>query len=240
MRLSVVIPVYDRFEITVTHVREAMNNTRVPDEIIVVNDGGDPKLKEMLKTVEKKTKLIYARINEDICWNYMGACNLGFWISTGDLVAFEDNDNIPTKDLYECQLKYLEEHPNIGRLNGGKRWDISESQLAKPSSEWVMESKRNPNMGTAMMRREFYYKIKGYDERFSGNYGWMYYDIRVKLLDLTDTGKAGNFWYVKDGQSKIDHKVSSTNFAIFRRNRKLDMKQSPEGIINFTYSVEEL
>lgn len=155
-------------------------------------------------------------------------------------MAFEDNDNIPTKDLYECQLKYLEEHPNIGRLNGGKRWDISESQLAKPSSEWVMESKRNPNMGTAMMRREFYYKIKGYDERFSGNYGWMYYDIRVKLLDLTDTGKAGNFWYVKDGQSKIDHKVSSTNFAIFRRNRKLDMKQSPEGIINFTYSVEEL
>lgn len=240
MRLSTVIPVYDRFEITVVHVREAMNNTRVPDEIIVVNDGGDPKLKEMLQKLDIKTKLIYARINENIHWNYMGACNLGFWISTGDLIAFEDNDNIPTTTLYEDQLRYLEEHPNVGRLNGGKRWDISESQLTKPSSEWVMESKRGPNMGTAVMRRELYYVTKGYDERFSGAYGWMYYDIRVKLLKLTDFGRAGNFWYVMDGQSKIDHKVSSKNFGTFRRNRKLGLSQSTEGLINFTYTCETL
>ena len=239
-RLSLVIPAYDRFEITVCHVREAMNNTRPPDEIIVVNDGGDPKLKEMLQTIEKKTKLIYARINENIHWNYMGACNLGFWLSTGDFVAFEDNDNIPSNDLYECQLKYLDEHSNIGRLNGGKRWCISETQLANPSSEWVMESKRGPNMGTCVMRRELYYKIKGYDERFSGNYGWMYYDIRVKLLPFTDFGRAGNYWYIKDGQSKLDHKVSSINWNIFRKNRKLGILQSPEGLLNFSYEVEIL
>lgn len=240
MRLTAILPTYDRFEITVAHVREAMNNTRVPDEIIVVNDGGHPKLKEMLKKLDIKTKLIYARINEDIHWNYMGACNLGFWLSTGDFVTFEDNDNIPTVNLYEDQLKFMKEHPEVGRLNGGKRWDISEEQLKKPSSEWVMESKRGPNMGTCMMRRELYYYTKGYDERFSGNYGWMYYDIRVKLLPVTQFGRAGNYWYIKDGQSNIDHKPSSKNFGVFRRNRKLGMIQSPEGLLNFSYTVETL
>jgi len=240
LRLSVVIPAYNRFEITVAHAREAMNSTRVPDEVIVVNDGGDPKLKEMLQKLDIKTKLIYARINEDIHWNYMGACNLGFWLSTGDLISVEDNDNIPTNTIYEEQIKFLEVNPNVGRLNGGKRWDISETQLVNPSSEWVMESKRGPNMGTCMMRRELYYKMKGYDERFSGNYGWMYYDIRVKVLRICDFGRCGNYWYVKDGQDNIDHKVSSKNYSVFRRNRKLGLEQSEEGLLNFSYQVETL
>ena len=40
MRLSVVITAYDQHPLTVMHVREVMNSTRLPDEIVVVNDGG--------------------------------------------------------------------------------------------------------------------------------------------------------------------------------------------------------
>ena len=44
MTLSIIITAYDQEELTVVHVRECMNSTLLPDEIIVVNDHGDPNL----------------------------------------------------------------------------------------------------------------------------------------------------------------------------------------------------
>lgn len=241
MRLSVVISAYNRHEITVPHVRECMNSNRMPDEIIVVNDCGDPKLKDMLKTLEKKTKIIYARINEDIVWNYNGACNLGFYLSTGDFVAFEDNDNIPTKEFYELALKRFEEEPKIGRITGKKRLDINSKDLNKPVEEWKIIGGRGPNMGTCMMRRELFLKVKGYDERFCGRYGWMYYDWRSRLLTGAKTlfSSVGYFYYVTDGQSNISRRNDPKNFSLYRKNARAHVLQAPN-ILNFTYEFCEL
>ena len=52
--LSIIIPAYDQHEVTALHVREIMKSTRLPDEVIVVNDGGADDLKDKLKQFKIK------------------------------------------------------------------------------------------------------------------------------------------------------------------------------------------
>lgn len=239
--LSLIISAFDHHDITKIHVREAMNSLVVPDEIIVVNDGGTPDLKEKLQQLEKKTKLIYANIlPPKIEWNYNGAVNLGVWLSRGDILAIEDNDNIPTKEFYKQALEALSTYPTVGRIIAYQRFDISSEDIQKPSSEWKMTGKRGPNQGTYLLRREIYTALKGQDEQFCGRYGYMYHDWKRRMLLVTNFGQAGYFWYVTDGQSEISHRQTSTNLKLYRQNAHLSRHQSPIGILNFNYTVEEL
>jgi len=241
--LSVILPNYQHFNITKAHVREVMNSTLLPDEIVVVNDGGDESLKDILKTLEKKTKIIYAYIMPPkIPWNYNGAVNLGVWLSRGDFLAIEDNDNIPTPTLYEEVLKTFEANPKAGRCYGFKRLEIASSELEKPSSEWKVTGGRGPNQGSYLIRREVYTMLKGQDERMCGRYGWMYYDWKHRLLAYAKTEfvQTGNYWYVTDGQTNLDRPHSAENYRVYRDNARSGHAHSSYGILNFRYTVEEI
>lgn len=232
---------YDRHDLTKVHVRECMNSLTLPDEIIVVNDGGTPDLKEKLQQLDKKTKIIYAEIlPPKIIWNYHGAYNLGFWLSRGDFISFEDNDNIPTKEWYGQALQMLEEHPEMGRIIGKKRLHISSQDLEKPVEEWQITGSRGPNQGTSMIRRELILKVKGQDERFCGQYGWMYYDWRRRLLTQTKFGGVGQFYFVVDGQCSLSRNPSAQNYRLYRRGCNEKTIQFPTGILNFQYTFEIL
>ena len=238
--LSIIISAFDHHDLTVVHAREAMDSIITPHEVIIVNDGGTPDLKEKLKVLPNKCKLIYARINEDILWNYNGACNLGVWLSTGDYISLEDNDNIPMRNTYKEMLEIFKNEPEMGRVRGSKRLELDMEDIYKPVEEWVQRGSRGPNMGTCMMKRDVYLQVKGQDERFCGQYGWMYYDWKSRLLRITKFTGKGHFWYVRDGQSDLDRAMSKKNFRLYRENAHRDKVQHPEGILNFSYEYEIL
>lgn len=242
-KISVIITAYDKHDLTVVHVRESMISNRIPDEIIVVNDGGSPDLLDKLRNLDFKCRLVYARINEDIPWNYNGACNLGAWLSTGTLLAFEDNDNIPTSTFYEEALVYLKENPEIGRVSARNRQIVSlDDILSKDKKDWQVIENIGPNQGTAIIKRDIYTRVKGHDERFCGEYGWMYYEWRRKLLNRAQVkfGSIGSYFYTKDGQTSIPRGMSVRNASIMRHNSRNNVLQAPTGILNFTYTVEVL
>ena len=84
-----------------------MKSSVLPDEIVVVNDGGPPELREMLIALPRNVPIVYARIEEDILWNYNGAVNLGIWLSRGDVIALEDTDHIPDRNTYNINIQNL-------------------------------------------------------------------------------------------------------------------------------------
>lgn len=250
--VSVIITAYDSHDITAVHVREAMNVSKMPLEIIVVNDGGTPDLKEKLEAIQnKKCPIIYARIREDIPWNYIGAVNLATFISRGDYLAFEDNDNIPSYDFYEKAVAIFKEQPDVGRILGRQRKCIDKKEVlsGKPKEEWEVARLWHPNQGTAIMRREIVVALKGQCEKFCGQYGWMYYNLRRLLLNNIKTKfSSTDFYYYVDhmidggAQSKLGRRTSGINLKVHREHMRMpkDQFHLPYGILNFTYDIERI
>lgn len=240
-RLSVVISAFDSHGITVSHVRECMNSSRVPDEVIVVNDHGTPDLKEMLQTLPKTCPLIYAYITEDIPWNYTGARNLGYWLSRGDILAMEDNDHIPTKDLYKDAMAFMEVNPDIGRLLIQRRYKVlGNDVVSKPIGEWISLGERSKHHDTQFLRREVYMKMKGCDERFSGAYGWACTDWRRRLdrAEIKTADIPSHYWVVIDFETKLVRRKSYRNYEYAREGD--GHTQSPIGVLNFHWTFEYL
>lgn len=203
--LSVIITSYDSPELAAVHAREAMNADHTPLEVIVVNDGGDPRHLEYLQKLEKKCRLVYAEIKTDIAWNYTGARNLGVYLSTGDFLSIEDTDNIPSKTAYTDALSMFEKHPELGRVPYGRRGKIIlETALTVPSSEWKSIGSRPRHDDTVMVRRSTYLKVKGCDERLAGKYAWACSDYRRRLdrAGIKSDSATHHFWSVMNAETK--------------------------------------
>ena len=235
--LSVIIPVWQSHDLAVRHVEECMRSSRMPDEIIVVNDGGEDDLKDKLKALELKTKIIYAKIlPPKIKWNYTGARNLGFWLSSGDLISIEDQDHIPHIDYYRDAIIELDKNPNIDRCKTHKRFVIPLEQiLTKPQEEWVQVAGRPAHQDCAIIRRSAYLKVKGYDERFAGEYGWSATDWRRRCIRADITNVVAGYQYVVESA-----KTTGLSYRNYRLARTNDSHQSPIGILNFNYTFETL
>lgn len=241
MKISVVIPAYSRHEMTARHVEECLKSTRIPDEIIVVNDGGDPSLRGMLPK-----GVTYARITEDILWNYNGACNLGVWLSSGDLIALEDTDHIPGRTVYEDALRFFEDPANqeIERL-AFSRNVVEKTELSKPMEEWIISRNWGPNDMVSVMRRSFYTRMKGQDERFARHYGYMAYDWKYRMRKLAvKSSKIHGYWALvgDGGEPGLKRGLSPENRRILHENanRPQNDGQYAGGMLNFNFTVEKL
>ncbi|MDZ4232043.1 MAG: glycosyltransferase [Candidatus Pacearchaeota archaeon] len=260
MKVSVLISAFNQHELTRLHVQECFKGTLVPDEVIVVNDGGDPSLREMLSDVQKGTsQLFYARIGENIPWNYTGARNLGFWASRGDVIISEDNDNIPSRRLYEAMVERVKD----GKMIQGERRPVisKEQALTVPLEEWSWQRTVDYHRDSFAVTRMDWLKMKGYDERFAGEYGWCSTDWRRRAMRAgIKEVRCGEFYYtVKDLETKVCDcgktkeerrksnqcpdcgymykKLSYRNWRLARKNTYV---QPPGSVLNFSYDIEEL
>lgn len=245
-KLSVLVSSFNQDILTIAHLRECMNSTRLPDEIIVVNDCGDPSLKEMIAELPRRCPIIYARITTDILWNQNGARNLGLFLSKGDYIAVEDNDHIPTRTFYEEAEKLMEQ--GYDRVCVKQRLVISKDDLNKPMEEWKVLKTRGTARMIAILRREMLVDVKGYDEQFCGRYGWDVPDFMrrtgkwgAKEIGVGQYYVVGDWWCNEKNRTfnnKGVTKMDAVNYHHMVRNSRQDRMMSQIGILNFDYVVE--
>jgi len=264
MRTSLIIPAFDRPELTTAHVKYSMASSRVPDEIIVVNDHGSLELRDMLKALEKTTKVVYVYIEQNIAWNYTGARNAGVWVSRGDWLFLEDTDNIPYNNLYKEAIAFIEDekNPQYDKIRFGSRPRVTLDEVVNVrQQDWKLGKQRLPHEDTVLWKRESYIRLKGCDERFAGRYAWSSTDWRRRFQRAgmkEHTLDTLHYYAVVDGEThscecnKSQAERAKTIYCTtcklpFRRKSGINYHmasgehtQSPEGILNFTFTYATL
>ncbi|MFH1395272.1 MAG: glycosyltransferase [Candidatus Omnitrophota bacterium] len=111
-KVSVIIPAYNKADLTVKTVKSVLAQTYKNIEIIVVDDGSTDNTTERLKPYCNRIKYVYK--------NNGGACsarNLGIKKTAGDYIALIDCDDIYIPEKIEISVDFLDKNPDIGFIH---------------------------------------------------------------------------------------------------------------------------
>ena len=120
MKISIIIPTYDREKHLLNCLSSILNQTKIPDEVIVVDNADHYKAEGVVNKVKesfssKKVDLIYLRNTEN---SGATARNLGALKAKGDLIAFLDDDVILDKSYYQEIEKVFYKYPEALGVQG--------------------------------------------------------------------------------------------------------------------------
>ena len=102
-RISVILPTYNRANLIGETLKALLNQSRLPDEIIVVDDGSTDNTAEVVHAVDPKIRLIRQENAGPAV-----ARNRGLAEARGEFIQFFDSDDIPASNKLEVQLRALE------------------------------------------------------------------------------------------------------------------------------------
>jgi len=117
MKVSVIIPTFNRFNLISRAIDSVLNQTIKPFEIIVVDDGSSDNTSTFIKRNYKSVKLIKQ--------NNLGvskARNVGIKNSSGDWIALLDSDDEWKKNKLEVQIKSLSEYDYYSVCHTNEIW----------------------------------------------------------------------------------------------------------------------
>lgn len=120
MKFSVLMSVYKNESISnfINSMDSMLNQTVLPDEIILMRDGPIPeKLQSIVDNYVKNNRIISyypMKENKGLGW----ALNIGVKKAKYDYIARMDTDDIALPDRFEKQIKFMEENPEISVCGG--------------------------------------------------------------------------------------------------------------------------
>lgn len=115
--VSAVIPTFNRCDLTSRAVTSVLNQTRSPDEILIIDDGSSDGTKKKLPNQFPEARFISQEHR-----GVSAARNRGVREARGDWVAFLDSDDEWQPRKLETQLKSLEETPSYQVCHTNEIW----------------------------------------------------------------------------------------------------------------------
>src|SRR6185312_3733746 len=194
--LSCLLPVYEKDD--PDHLSQAiesiLNQTRLPDELIIVEDGP---LNQLLNKVLSKGQSRVPTVRVQIPQNVGLGLALGHALNfcQYDLIARMDSDDVARSDRFEIQERYLRQHAEVILLGGSiEEFNKLPGDLERirrsPKSDLEIRQlarKRNPfNHVTVVFRKQAVQTAGGYLH----NPGFEDYELWLRLLRLP--GKVEN------------------------------------------------
>jgi glycosyltransferase involved in cell wall biosynthesis len=110
MKVSVLIPTYNRSYIIRDALESALAQTFRDFEIVVVDDGSSDKTEEIVASLgSDRIRYIRHETNRGCS----AACNTAIGAAAGDLLAFLDSDDLWKPEYLDRQVRFLDAHPGI-------------------------------------------------------------------------------------------------------------------------------
>jgi glycosyltransferase involved in cell wall biosynthesis len=112
--VSIIIPTYNRVRDVQTAIRSLLAQTRVPDEIIVVDDGSADDTASIVARFDPPVRLI----RHERSLGPSAARNTGLHASSGDLIGFLDSDDTLPPNSLERRVSALTAAPDYDAVYG--------------------------------------------------------------------------------------------------------------------------
>lgn len=106
--ISVVIPTFNRAQFILKAIKSVFDQTLLPLEVIVIDDGSDDQTAQIVKNEFPQCKYIYQNNN-----GVSSARNTGIKKSTGNWIAFLDSDDQWCRNKLSIQLDHIRNNPDI-------------------------------------------------------------------------------------------------------------------------------
>ena len=116
LKFSVLMPVYwkETPEYFQTALESILNQTLMPDEIVIVEDGKlTDELNSIIETYTSRHPKLFKIVALDKNVGQGLARNAGLKHCSNNLVALMDSDDIADKTRFEKQINYLKDHPEV-------------------------------------------------------------------------------------------------------------------------------
>jgi len=186
MKISVIIPTYNRATFLQKAIESILNQSVKVDEIIVIDDGSIDNTKEIIK--KYNIKYIYQK-NQGVS----SARNTGIQNATNEWICFLDSDDIWEKDKIKIQIDYHKQNKNILFSYTDELW-IFNNKIIKQNKK---QQKNNNNnfldhidickigTSTIMINQKIFKKVGYFDETLKACED---YDLWLRILSFYKIG----------------------------------------------------
>lgn len=128
MKITAIIPTYNRADFLPLAIESILNQTIPLDEIIIVDDGSED---DTQKILEKYKNL---KIIKTANLGVSHARNTGIKNAKNSWIAFLDSDDIWSKEKIEKQINFHKENPDILFSHTNERWIRDGKEIKYPKS----------------------------------------------------------------------------------------------------------
>ena len=189
MKISVIIPTYNREKLLSKTINSVLNQSRSVDEIIVVDDGSTDNTQEVVNNYNNDTiKYIYQDNN-----GVSSARNHGIQLSSNDWLCFLDSDDIWDENKIEKQINFHTQNPHILFSHTDELWMFNNKIIKqkkhqlKPSGFCFEQNIPNTLIGasTMMIHKKVLKDVGYFDESLLACED---YDLWLRILTKYELG----------------------------------------------------
>ena len=123
--ISVVIPTFNRYELTKRAIRSVLTQTFKDFELIVVDDGSI----DETRNLKDEFDITYIYQNNQ---GVSSARNHGIEAAKGEWIAFLDSDDEWKKDKLQKQMEFFKENPSYKFCHTGEKWIRDKKEVKYP------------------------------------------------------------------------------------------------------------
>ena len=180
VKVSVIVPVYNGEKYIREAIDSVLNQSYKDFEVIVIDDGSKDNTLSIIKEYDGKIRW-KSQENK----GQASATNEGVKMAEGEYVAYLDADDVCMPERLEVQVKYLDNHPNVGlvysgyyQINGAG--EVKRIVKARPHDNFVLLQTDYIARSTVMHRKNCLEEVGLFDESISGDDDW---DMWIRISE---------------------------------------------------------
>lgn len=221
-----------------------INQTRRPDEIVLVVDG--PVGDDISKVIDEYEHCyeIFKVIRLTKNSGHAIARQTGLEAAKNDYVAIMDSDDIAVSDRFEKQMAYIEEHPDVDVLGGqidefiGDCSNIVGTRVVPLKDEMIknyLKSRCPMNLVTVMLKKNSVQKVGGYIDWYCEEDYYLW--VRMAEQGMTFANLPDNLVNVRVGEEMYQRRGGMRYFKSEARLQGYMFKHGIISLPRYLYNV---